>query len=64
MLMLRDYIIQNWALLLISLAFLVSLRTTAFLDKNVSRRMTRLLVMILFLSVSVFSLVELNKHGN
>ena len=63
MLMLRDYIIQNWALLLISLAFLISLRTTAFLDKNVSRRMTRLLAMILLLSVSVFIEFYPEEHG-
>ena len=63
MLMLRDYIIQNWALLLISLAFLVSLRTTAFLDKTVSGRMCRLIALILLLSIVVFVEFYLEEHG-
>lgn len=63
MLMLRDYIIQNWALLLVLLAFLVSLRTTAFLDKTVSGRMCRLIAMILFLSVVVFIEFYQEEHG-
>ena len=63
MFMLRDYIIQNWALLLISLAFLVSLRTTAFLDKTVSGRMCRLIALILILSVVVFIEFYQEEHG-
>ena len=53
-LMLRDYVIQNWALILVSLAFLVSLRTTAFMDKKFAGRMTILIFEVLFLSVVVF----------
>ena len=54
MLMLRDYFIQNWALILVSLAFLVSLRTTAFMDKKFAGRMCILIFEVLFLSVIVF----------
>ena len=52
--MARDYFIQNWALILVSLAFLVSLRTTAFMDKKFAGRMTILTFEVLFLSVVVF----------
>ena len=52
--MLRDYFIQNWALILVSLASLVSLRTTAFMDKKFAGRMSILIFEVLFLSVVVF----------
>ena len=52
--MLRDYFIQNWALILVSLAFLVSLRTTAFMDKKFAGRICILIFEVLALSVVVF----------
>ena len=63
MLMARDYFIQNWSLILISLAFLVSLRTTAFLDKTFSNRMCLLIASVLLLSVVVFFEFYLSEHG-
>ena len=61
--MARDYFIQNWSLILISLAFLVSLRTTAFLDKTFSNRMCLLIASVLLLSVVVFFEFYLSEHG-
>jgi len=61
--MLRDYFIQNWALILVSLAFLVSLRTTAFMDKKFAGRMTILIFEVLFLSIVVFIEFWQVDHG-
>ena len=61
--MARDYFIQNWSLILISLAFLVSLRTTAFLDKTFSNRMCLLIASVLLLSVVVFFEFYFSEHG-
>ena len=63
MLILRDYLIQNWALILISLSFLVSLHTTAFLDKKFAKRMFLLIFETLILSVFVFIEFELEDLG-
>ena len=63
MLMARDYFIQNWSLILISLAFLVSLRTTAFLDKTFSNRMCLLIASVLLLSLVVFFEFYPSEHG-
>ena len=63
MIILRDYIIQNWALILISLAFLVSLHTTAFLDKKFANRMCLLIFEILALSIVVFIEFEQEDLG-
>ena len=32
--MLKEYLLQNWALILVLLAFVISLRITVFLDKK------------------------------
>ena len=63
MLMLRDYIIQNWALILVSLAFLISLKTTAFLDKSFARRMFLLIFEVFILSIIVFIEFEQEDLG-
>ena len=63
MLMLRDYIIQNWALILVSLAFLVSLHTTAFLDKSFARRIFLLIFEVFILSIVVFIEFEQEDLG-
>ena len=63
MLMLKEYIIQNWALLLVSLAFLVSLRTTSFLDKTFANRMCLLILEVLILSIIVFIEFFQVDHG-
>lgn len=56
--MFKDYLIQNWPLILVVLAFIISLITTVFLDKRTSRRMYILIAAVFVLSVLVF--VEFN----
>ena len=52
--MISDYLIQNWPLLLILLAFVISLMTTVFLDKKIVFRMCFLIGIIFLLSIVVF----------
>ena len=52
--MLKEYIVQNWVLILILVAFVIILATTAFLDKKATRRTYALIGTIFALSVSVF----------
>ena len=52
--MLKDYIIQNWALILILPAFVISLKTNIFLDKTSVKRCYVLIAGIFLLSVVVF----------
>ena len=52
--MLKDYIVQNWALILILPAFAISLKTTIFLDKKSVKRLYILIAGIFLLSVVVF----------
>lgn len=61
--MLQEYIIQNWALLLILLAFAISLKTKFFLDKTSIRRMYLLITGILLLSVVVYLEFALADRG-
>ena len=63
MTMLRDYFVQNCALILVSLAFLVSLRSTAFMDKTFAKRMTLLIFEVVFLSISVYIEFALDDRG-
>lgn len=51
---LKDYLIQNWALILVLLAFAISLRVTVFLDKKTMRRMYILILAVFLLSIVVF----------
>ncbi len=52
--MLNEYILQNWALILVLLAFAISLTETIFLDRVTIRRMYTLIVTIFVLSSLVF----------
>lgn len=52
--MFKDYIIQNWILILILLAFTVSLIATVFLQKKTITRMFILIGAIFLLSIVVF----------
>lgn len=61
--MLKDYIVQNWALILILPAFAISLKTTLFLDKTTVKRFYILLAGIFLLSVVVFLEFALNDRG-
>ena len=49
-----DYISQNWPLILILLAFVISLISTVFLDKKTVFRMYMLIVAVFLLSIVVF----------
>ncbi len=53
--MLLEYIIRNWALILIAVAFAISLGTTGFRDKNTKKRMYFLIAGVFLLSVVVFT---------
>ena len=57
--MIKEYLLQNWSLILILSAFAIALRLTVFLDKKTIRRMYILIVGVFLLSVSVFVEFEL-----
>ena len=50
----KEYILQNWILILILVAFAIILATTAFLDKRATRRIYVLIGIVFVLSISVF----------
>ena len=52
--MFKEYLIQNWPLILILLAFVISLITTVFLEKKAVIRMYFLIGIIFLLSIVVF----------
>ncbi|MBO4283221.1 MAG: diguanylate cyclase [Clostridia bacterium] len=62
--MIREYLIQNWALILILFAFAVSLKMTVFLDKRTIRRMLFMILAVFLLSISVFTEFCLADSGN
>ena len=52
--MFQEYLLQNWPLILILLAFFISLLTTVFLEKKVIIRMYFLILFIFLLSIVVY----------
>ena len=52
--MFLDYIIQNWALILIGIAFAISLKITGFQDEGSVKRMYILIAGVFLLSIVVF----------
>ena len=52
--MFKEYITQNWALILVLIAFTIMLIITVFLDKKTIRRLFILIGFIFLLSISVF----------
>ena len=52
--MFKEYLLQNWALILILLAFAISLATTVFLEKRSIIRLYVLIVSIFILSIIVY----------
>lgn len=52
--MLKEYLLQNWSLILVLSAFAVALHITVFLDKKTIRRMYVLIVGVFLLSIVVF----------
>ena len=65
--MVSKYILNNWALILILLAFAITLKTTAFLEKKTVRRLHVLIISVFLLSIVVFVefvLADLGSHRN
>ncbi len=60
--MVISYIVQNWALILISVAFVISLSVTGFRQKN-AKRMYALIASVFILSVVVFVEFYLADRG-
>ena len=60
--MFKDYILQNWPLILILLAFVISLLTTVFLEKKTIVRLYILVAAIFLLSIVVF--IEFQMAGD
>ena len=52
--MFKEYILQNWPLILVLLAFVISLLTTVFLEKKIVMRFYFLIAAIFLLSIIVF----------
>ena len=52
--MIKEYLLQNWPLLLVLAAFAIALSITVFLDKKTIRRMYILIVGVFLLSIVVF----------
>ena len=50
----KEYIIQNWPLILVLLAFIIMLKITVFLGRKTIRRLYYLIGFIFLLSISVF----------
>lgn len=61
--MLKDYLLQNWALILILAAFAIVLGTTIFLERKVIRRMYILIGAIFVLSIVVFTEFRLEARS-
>ncbi len=61
--MIKEFILQNWALFLILLTFVILLRTTAFLNKKKKTQMYILSGVLLLLSFVVFFEFYLESQG-
>ena len=53
--MLKEYVLQNWTLLLILSAFVIALNITVFLDKKIIKRLLILIAGVFLLSILVFA---------
>ena len=61
--MILEYIFQNWALILILIAFAISLKITGFQDKATGKRMYYLITGVFLLSIVVFAEFSLADKG-
>ena len=59
-----EYVVQNWALLLVLLGFATSLISTVFLEKKIVIRMYALIAEVFFLSILVFIEFYLADHSS
>ena len=60
---LLEFIIQNWALILISVAFVILLKSTDLQDKSFAKRMYFLIAVVFLLSIAVFTEFHLADIG-
>ena len=61
--MLKDYLLQNWGLILILSAFAISLKTTVFQGKKTIRHLYAMIAIIFLLSIVVFAEFRLADAG-
>ena len=61
--MVKEYLLQNWPLILVLAAFAIALSITVFLDKKTIRRMYILIVGMFVLSLLVFVEFEYAAHS-
>ena len=52
--MFKSYILQNWALVLVLIAFIIMLKANIFIDKKTTNRTHGLIAIVFVLSISVF----------
>ena len=60
--MIKQYLLQNWSMILVLSAFAIALHITVFLDRTTIRRMYVLIVGVFLLSVIVFVEFEYAAH--
>lgn len=60
--MIKEYLLQNWSLILVLAAFAIALHITVFLDKKTIRRMYVLIVGVFLLSIVVFVEFSINAY--
>lgn len=60
--MVKEYLLQNWSLILLLAAFAIALRITVFMDKKTIRRMYVLIAAVFVLSLVVFAEFEYAAH--
>ncbi len=61
--MFKEFILENWALLLITAAFAIVLKTTIFIERRMIKRMYVLIALIFSLAVIVFIEFYLSARG-
>ena len=59
--MFKEYLLENWSLILITFAFAILLKTTLFLDRKVISRMYALVAAVFAFSLVVFAEFYLNS---
>ena len=61
--MIKEYLLENWALILVLSAFAIALNITVFLSKKAVRRTYILIIVIFLLSIVVFEEFYLAEEG-
>ncbi len=52
--MIKEYLLENWALLLVAIAFVILLKTTVFLERRKTTRLYALIISVVLLSIVVY----------